>query len=137
MAAKDDVRSVPLEELARRTIDGNRHALDQLVRGLQGHVYSLAVRMLWNREDAEDATQEILIRIVTRLSQFDFRSRLTTSAYRLAVNHVLDTKRSAVERFHLSFGRFAEELTEGLQPVAPGETERSLLIEEVKNKYCG
>lgn len=32
-------------------------------------IYGLALRMLWNREDAEDATQEILVRVVTRLSQ--------------------------------------------------------------------
>ena len=67
-----------LEDIARQALDGDREALDSLVRALQGDVYGLALRMLWNREDAEDATQEILIRIVTRLSQFDFRSRLKT-----------------------------------------------------------
>jgi DNA-directed RNA polymerase specialized sigma24 family protein len=40
--------------------------------------------MLWHREDAEDATQEILMRIVMRLAQFEVRSRLKTWAYRLA-----------------------------------------------------
>ena len=57
-----------LEEVARRAIDGDRDALDRLVRDLQGYIYGLALRMLWNREDAEDATQEILVRVVTRLS---------------------------------------------------------------------
>jgi len=66
------------EDLARRAIDGDREALDGLVRALQGDIYGLALRMLWNRQDAEDATQEILIRVVTRLSQFDFRSKLKT-----------------------------------------------------------
>ena len=42
--------------------------------------------MLWNREDAEDATQEILVRVVARLAQFDFRSKLKTWVYRIAVN---------------------------------------------------
>jgi len=88
--------------------------------------------MLWNREDAEDATQKILIRIVTRLSQFDFRSRLKTWAYRVAVNYVLDAKKSAIERLHLGFERFAENLAEGLQPAGPDDTEHSVLIEEVK-----
>ena len=60
-----------LEDLVRRAIDGDRDALDRLVRDVQGDVYGLALRMLWNREDAEDATQEILVRVVTRLSQFD------------------------------------------------------------------
>jgi len=121
-----------LQDIARQAIDGDREALEGLVRALQGDVYGLALRMLWNREDAEDATQEILIRIVTRLSQFDFRSRLKTWAYRVAVNYILDTKKSAIERLHLSFERFAEDLESGLQPAAPDDTERSLLIEEVK-----
>jgi RNA polymerase sigma factor (sigma-70 family) len=95
-------------------------------------VYGLALRMLCNREDAEDATQEILVRIVMRLSQFDFRSNLRTWAYRVAVNYILDVKKSPVERMHLSFVQFAENLTTGLGLEAPEETERSLLIEEVK-----
>ena len=57
-----------LEAVAKRAIDGDRNALDRLVRDLQGDVYSLALRMLWNREDAEDATQEILARVTLHLS---------------------------------------------------------------------
>src|SRR5213594_5133324 len=104
---------VALEDLARRAIDGDRDALDRLVRDLQGDVYGLALRMLWNREDAEDATQEILVRAVTRLSQFDFRSKLKTWVYRIAVNYILDVKKSPVERLHLTFDTFAEDLAAG------------------------
>lgn len=121
-----------LEDAARRAIAGDRDALDRLVRALQGDIYGLALRMLCNREDAEDATQEILVRIVTHLAQFDFRSKLKTWAYRVAVNSILDAKKSAVERLHLSFERFGEDLTSGLDLQAPDETEHSLLIEEVK-----
>jgi RNA polymerase sigma factor (sigma-70 family) len=127
-----DSQVVTLEDTARRAINGDRNALDQLVRGLQGDIYGLSLRMLCNREDAEDATQEILVRIVTRLSQFDFRSKLKTWAYRVAVNYVLDVKKSAVERLHLGFEQFAEDLTNGLDLEAPAETQQSLLIEEVK-----
>ena len=90
-----------LEDVARRALDGDRDAVEQLVRDLQGDVYGLALRMLWNREDAEDATQEILVRAVTRLAQFDFRSKLKTWVYRIAVNYVLDVKKSPVERHAL------------------------------------
>lgn len=121
-----------LEEAARRALEGDREALDCVVRGLQGDLFGLALRMLCHREDAEDATQEILVRIVTRLSQFDFRSRLKTWAYRVAVNYILDVKKSPVERLHLSFEQMAAGLTEGLDQQAPEETERSVLIEEVK-----
>ena len=81
-----------LEDAAQRSIAGDKAALNELVTQLQGDLYGLALRMLCNREDAEDATQEILIRIVTRLSQFDFRSKLRTWAYRVAVNYILDVK---------------------------------------------
>jgi RNA polymerase sigma factor (sigma-70 family) len=121
-----------LETLARRALAGDREALDSLVRGLQDDIYRLALRMLWNREDAEDATQEILVRIVTRLSQFGFRSRLKTWAYRLSVNYILDLKKSPIERLNLTFQQFAEDLTEGIEPASATETERSVLIEEVK-----
>jgi RNA polymerase sigma factor (sigma-70 family) len=121
-----------LEDLARQAIGGNREALDRLVRSLQGDVYGLALRMLWNREDAEDATQEILVRAVTRLAQFDFRSRLKTWVYRIAVNYILDVKKSPVERMHLNFQRFGEDLAEGLSSDGPADAERSLLVEEVK-----
>jgi RNA polymerase sigma factor (sigma-70 family) len=121
-----------LEELAHRAIHGDKDALEQLVRALQGDIYRLSLRMLCNREDAEDATQEILVRIVTHLSQFDFRSKLKTWAYRVAVNYILDVKKSAVERLRLSFEQFADDLTTGLSLEAPSDTEESLLIEEVK-----
>ena len=125
-------KTAALEDLVRLAIDGDRGALDLVVRELQTDVYGLALRMLWNKEDAEDATQEILVRIVTRLSQFDFRSRLRTWAYRVAVNYILDVRKSAVERMHLSFERFSDNLTQNLDAEAAPNGEQSVLIEEVK-----
>ena len=121
-----------LEDLARQAIGGDREALDLLVRALQGDVYGLALRMLWNREDAEDATQEILVRTVTRLAQFDFRSKLKTWVYRVAVNYLLDVKKSPLEEVRLNFQRFGDDLIEGLSSGGPADSERSLLVEEVK-----
>lgn len=126
-----DPTSTP-EDLARLAIEGNRDAVDRLVRALQSDVYGLALRMLWNREDAEDATQEILVRVITRLAQFDFRSRLTTWVFRVAVNYILDIKKSPVEKLNLTFDQFGEDLVEGLSDDGPAENERSILVEEVK-----
>jgi DNA-directed RNA polymerase specialized sigma24 family protein len=64
-----------LEGVARPAIDGERDAPDQLVRGLQDDVYGLALRTLWNREDAEDATQEILVCVITQLRNSTFVAR--------------------------------------------------------------
>jgi RNA polymerase sigma factor (sigma-70 family) len=121
-----------LEELARKALDGDRDAVAALVRGLQGPVYAVALRTLWHPQDAEDATQEILVRVVTRLSQFDFRSRLQTWAYRVATNYLLDVKKSCVERRRLTFTEFAEDLAEGLSDDGPADHDRSVLTEEVR-----
>lgn len=57
---------IVLEQLAQRAIEGDREAFDSIVRALQGDTYGLVLRMPWNREDTEDATQEILVRIASR-----------------------------------------------------------------------
>ncbi len=121
-----------LENLAKAALAGDKAWLEDMVRALQGDVFGLALRMLSNREDAEDATQEILVRIVTRLSQFDFRSKLKTWAYRIAVNYILDVKKSPVEKLRLSLEHFAEDLTSVPGDAGPPEFEQSVLIEEVK-----
>jgi RNA polymerase sigma factor (sigma-70 family) len=121
-----------LETLARQAIAGDRDALNAVVVAVQAPVYGLALRMLWNRADAEDATQEILVRVVTRLAQFDFRSALTTWVYRVAVNYLLDVKKSPTERMRLTFEAFADDLAQGLSDAGPSDVERSLLVEEVK-----
>jgi RNA polymerase sigma factor (sigma-70 family) len=121
-----------LEALARKAVDGDRDAVATIVRELQSNVYALALRMLWHPQDAEDATQEILVRVVTRLAQFDFKSRLRTWAYRVATNYLLDVKKSCVERQKLSFTSFAEDLAAGLSSEGPKDYERSVLTEEIK-----
>ena len=87
-------------------------------------MYALALRMLWHPQDAEDATQEILVRVVTRLAQFDFKSRLRTWAYRVATNYLLDVKKSCVERQKLSFTSFARGPRRRLSRDGPADHER-------------
>ncbi len=65
-----------------------QHLLFLVLEMFQDRVYGLALRFLWAPQDAEDATQEILVRIITRLSSFEGRSEFTTWAHRVAVNHL-------------------------------------------------
>ena len=55
---------------------GNRRALEDLIQQHQGWIYNIALRMLFHPQDAEDATQEILVKVLTRLSSFEGRSLL-------------------------------------------------------------
>lgn len=124
-----------LETRVERAKQGDRAALEAVVEGIRHRVYNLALRMLWHPADAEDATQEILIRIVTHLGSFRGESAFTTWVYRVASNYLLTTRKRRAEREELTFARFAAQLDEGLAPEDPGpahEVELRLLVEEVK-----
>jgi RNA polymerase sigma factor (sigma-70 family) len=98
------------EDLVVRARAGDRKALEDLVERHQAWIYNIALRMLFHPEDAEDATQEILVKVVTRLSSFEGRSSLRTWIYRIVVNHVLNMRRGRVEDPLINFRRYGEEL---------------------------
>ncbi len=79
--------------LVVRARDGDRQALEDLIVRHQIWIYNIARRMLYRLDDAEDATQEILIKMITKLSSFADRSSFRTWLYRIVVNHVLNVKR--------------------------------------------
>jgi RNA polymerase sigma factor (sigma-70 family) len=96
--------------LVARAQAGDQHALEEIVRRHQGFIYNVAVRMLCHPQDAEDATQEILVKALAALPSFDGRSAFRTWLYRIAVNHVLNVKRGRREPAALTFGCYAHGL---------------------------
>src|SRR3989454_3129893 len=96
--------------LVERAAAGERQALEDLVRRHQAWIYNIAIRMLGHPQDAEDATQEVLIKALTRLSSFEGRSTFRTWLYRIVVNHVLNMKRGRLEPETLTFGCYAHGL---------------------------
>jgi RNA polymerase sigma factor (sigma-70 family) len=117
-----------LAPLVARARAGDRDALEELVAAVRDDVYNLALRMLWHPADAEDATQEILVKVVTGLASFRGEAALRTWVHRIAANHLLTTRKRRAEQAVLSFDEFAENLADGL--AAP--VDDALLEEEVK-----
>lgn len=122
------------EVLAAR--QGSRAALAAIVRAAERPIYNLALRMLANRADAEDATQEILIKIVTHLSSVRDVDAAGAWAMRIATRHLVhERRRGRVEAMRLTFEGFAADLDQGLAPLPQGglsETETAMAIEDVK-----
>jgi RNA polymerase sigma factor (sigma-70 family) len=122
--------------LVERAAAGERAAVEDLVRRHQPWIYNIAVRMLAHPHDAEDATQEILIKAITRLSSFERRSSFRTWLYRIVVNHVLNMKRGRLEPETLTFSCYAHGLdsTPDLDPPdqASVPVDVRLLIDEAR-----
>jgi RNA polymerase sigma factor (sigma-70 family) len=119
-------------QLVAAAVGGDRQALEQLIRMVADDVRRLAQRMLWHPQDAEDATQEILVKVATRLSTFRGTARVTTWVHRIAVNHLLTTRRRRAEDPSLTFAAFGRDLAEDLDAAYdPRGVDEALLAQEV------
>jgi RNA polymerase sigma factor (sigma-70 family) len=124
-----------IDGLLRQAQAGKQEALEQVIARIQHKVYGLALRMLAHPDDASDATQEILIRVITQLGSFRGESRFTTWVYRVAVNYLISCKRSRIEAQRYTFERFGEELEQNLtDPADPYDApvDQSLLLDEIR-----
>src|SRR5437773_7903993 len=122
--------------LVTRARSGEREALETLVGRHQTWIYNIALRMLSHPQDAQDATQEILIKALTTLSSFEGRSSFRTWLYRIVVNHVLNIRRGRRAPEALTFGCYAHGLdtTPDLDPPDQNglPVDVRLLVDEAK-----
>src|SRR3954452_16494788 len=84
-------------ELVEKAQSGDRTALEKLVLRHQAWIYNIAVRMVFQPQDAEEVTQEVLVKVITKLGTFKGESSFRTWLYRIAANHVLNMKRRSAE----------------------------------------
>ncbi|MEI6971758.1 MAG: sigma-70 family RNA polymerase sigma factor [bacterium] len=88
------------EEFARRFKNGEDGAFDGLVRAFQSRMYNLAYRLLHSHEDADEATQEIFVKVHGAIGDFEGRSKFTTWLYAVGLNicrnKLRQTKRRAL-----------------------------------------
>jgi RNA polymerase sigma-70 factor (ECF subfamily) len=82
--------SVPDHLLLARLRRGDAAAFEALVRAHQDRVYDFCVRMLGDREEAFDLTQEIFLSVHQNVDRFRADAKLTTWLYRISRNHCLN-----------------------------------------------
>ncbi len=124
-----------LEILVQKANSGDRKALEVVVLKIKDYVYNLSLKMLLYPEDAEDATQEILIKIITHLSTFNHKSKFMTWVYRVTTNYLLTYKGQNTKEFAMPFDDYADLIDTGHSDTvrySTNEGELSLLEEEVK-----
>lgn len=124
-----------LQKLLDKAVAGDRDSLETLILSVQDLVFNLSLRMLGTFPDAEDATQDILLKIITHLSSFRGDSAFSTWVFRIAVNHLKNYKKHMFAKFPLSFEFYGEDIKNGKIDDVPDLTqnvEKTILAEELK-----
>ncbi|MEM9329576.1 MAG: sigma-70 family RNA polymerase sigma factor [Bacteroidota bacterium] len=125
-----------LNDQIGQALAGDKSALEGIVEEVKDLIYNLSLKMLLFPEDAEDATQEILIKMITHLSTFQGKSSFKTWVYSVASNYLLTEKsKKSYQAKRMSFDEYAQQIDTGQSEKVlhtDNEGEINLLEEEVK-----
>jgi RNA polymerase sigma-70 factor, ECF subfamily len=130
-----------IEKTIRRFLDGEEEAFGLIVRAWEGKVYSLAWRMLGNREDAQDVVQETFLSIFKSIRSLRDPARFSTWLYRIALNHCHSRRRSRPSVLSLNEQIFESDGDEeGFPsgfPVAPRSGEALEALDIIRKALAG
>lgn len=131
----DNIENKELLILIEQATAGNKDALETIILSVQDLVFNLSLRMLGTFPDAEDASQDILLKVITHLSSFKQDSSFSTWVFSIAVNHLKNYKKHMFAKFPLSFEFYGDDILNGKIDDVPDLTqdvEKSILAEELK-----
>lgn len=123
------------ETLVELALKGNKSALENLIKKHQNWIYNVALSMVSDSNDAADITQEVLIKVITKLGNFKGKSSFRTWMYRIVRNHFLNMRRGKFEKQPMSFADFADGLNEIPDEILSNhsyEVEEKIIVEEAK-----
>ena len=90
------------KKIIEKVLGGDANAFEELVLKYEKTVYNLALRMVGDRDDASDMTQEAFIKAYGSLSSFRGDSKFSVWIYRIATNVCLDFLRSKSRKQQVS-----------------------------------
>lgn len=131
----DNIENKELLILIEQATAGNKDVLETIILSVQDLVFNLSLRMLGTFPDAEDASQDILLKVITHLSSFKQDSSFSTWVFSIAVNHLKNYKKHMFAKFPLSFEFYGDDILNGKTDDVPDLTqdvEKSILAEEPK-----
>jgi RNA polymerase sigma factor (sigma-70 family) len=120
-----------LNQLVIKAQNGEQSALEEVVRNIQDKVHHLSMRILVNPDDASDATQEILILVITKLSTFEGNSSFQTWVYRVATNYLISAKKISARDLGLNFDMFRIDIETDLTSTSQ-QPETSIILNELR-----
>lgn len=124
-----------LTALIDKAIAGDRDSLETVILSVRDLIFNLSLRMLGTFHDAEDATQDIILKVITHLSSFKQESSFSTWVFRIATNHLINYKNHMFAQYPLSFEFYGDDIENAPVMDIPDLTqdvEKSILAEELK-----
>ena len=124
-----------LHTLIDQATAGDKQALETLLGGVQDLVFNLSLRMMGTFPDAEDASQDILLKVMTHLSSFKKESSFSTWVFAIAVNHLKNYKKHMFAKYPLTFDYYGDDILHANLEDVPDLTqdvEKAVLAEELK-----
>lgn len=103
-------------ELIDKAVEGNKTALEALILGVEDMIFNLSLRMLGSPHDAQDASQEIIVKVITQLGSFRKESAFSTWVYRITINYLINYKKSMFAQHPLSFEYYSKDIDRGFAP---------------------
>ncbi len=123
------------ETLIEEALSGDKASLELLITRNQDWIYNVALTFVGDRDEAADLTQEVLIKVITKLETFKHNSSFKTWMYRIVKNHFLNMKRGKHEvnapNFE-QFGQGLDQLPDEQLSNYSFEVEEKLLVNEAK-----
>lgn len=124
-----------MEDIPRDIIEqaqtGNREAFEKIYRLASGFVYSVALRITNNRQEAQEVTQDVFLKVYHNLKYFEFRASFKTWVYRITVNTALN----ALKRVSREKNRRQDFESVANTQEAPDSTEKELLQKEEHQEH--
>jgi RNA polymerase sigma factor (sigma-70 family) len=98
------------KDLIKKILNGDKQAINALINRHQAYIYNIAWKMVGNEVDAADLSQEAMIKIVSKLEQFNFNSSFRTWAYRIVRNHFLNDQKKSSKQIASNFVELSQAL---------------------------
>lgn len=106
------------DDTVAKAADGDMAAFEAIYRAFSGFAYRVALRMVDDREDAEEIVQDVFLRVHGQLKNFRFEASIKTWIYRIAVNTTLNFRKKR-NRTRARLTKYRDEMRYGQEEVKP------------------
>jgi len=129
-------------ELCMAVAEGQHAAFDELLNRYKNLVYSVVLRMVNDREDANDQAQEVFIKIYKNIEKYRPDYKFSTWVIKIATNHVIDFRRRTKNEAQVAYLEATDDVPVGIEQspedtyIAKEQTETlAHMIEELPEMY--